>query len=158
MIRLPAATAAAIVLGLLGCPGAQAWCDEDCAYEAHEAAYERATEREYAREEAGEDGYVIERSRSSRGERRAARNTDYSRPDQRNGAAMKRVAGPRAEPPPSVETSRGPTKVATENSTIATGTTRIAEDDSSGQETPRREVGCKTFFPSAGMTMSVPCD
>jgi hypothetical protein len=45
--------------------------------------------------------------------------------------------------------------VAGENSSIASETTQIAKDDTSGR---KREVGCKTFFPSVGMTLSVPCD
>jgi hypothetical protein len=48
--------------------------------------------------------------------------------------------------------------VATENSSIATGESEVAEDDSSGRAAFRKELGCKKFFASAGMTLTVPCE
>lgn len=155
MIKLPAAGAAALLLCLLGISDARAWCDEDCAYEAHEAAYERAAEREYAREEAEEEGYATGGNRGDRSSRSARRNSD-GRADQRSPPAAKRVAEPKPVPP--VDKRPAATKVATENSSIATGNTLIAVDDSLARGPSQRELGCKTFFPSVGMTLSVPCD
>lgn len=156
-----------MLLSLLSIPHANAWCDEDCAYEAHEAAYERASEREYAIEEAVEEGYVPDRRRGERAyrsDRSGSRGRSFSQAEPRGAEAAKRAAEPQPRSAPSADQPRTRIKVATENSSIATGiatgtgTSRIAEDDSGTQAHVQREVGCKTFFASVGMTLSVPCD
>jgi hypothetical protein len=165
MTKLPAVGAAAtILLTLLCAPDARAYCDEDCAYEVHEAAEERASEHAYAREEAAEEGYVRDDRRSERApqrepqrDKRAARVKESETPAARQVPSVKRVAEPQPEPqtPAPEQRKSAPKSVASENSSIASETTQIAEDDTSGR---KREVGCKTFFPSVGMTLSVPCD
>lgn len=170
MIKLPAACAAILFLGLAASPSAYAYCDEDCAAVHEEAAYEHAA----AREEAAEEGYAIDPRRGEREaamERQAmrereARREAQSRKEQSRQEARRSIPARRGaeepepvrQPAPSTE-KQARTKVATENSSIASGaSTRMAEDDGSDRPPPRREVGCKTFFPSAGMTLSVPCD
>ena len=160
MLRLLAATTFTLLTLAAVTPGATA-CDEDCAYERHEAAYERAYERESAREEAAEEGYY---NRGSSG---------YSGASRRRAAAQR--AAPRqqepeqtvAEPKPSTPAQSEPrtvrTKVAKESSSIATGSREIAADDVSSDDALRerktsRSTGCKSYFPSVGMTLSVPCD
>ncbi|MFA5898414.1 MAG: hypothetical protein WC829_04800 [Hyphomicrobium sp.] len=160
MIKIPAVGAVAIMLSFLGIPHAQAWCDEDCVYEAYEAAEEREAQRADAREEAAEAGYYVPDRRSTDRSSKSARNSTRSRDSDRSAAreheVAKRVGEPAREPTPSVDKRRSPTNVASENSSITTETTRIATDDGGGRV--EREVGCKTFFPSVGMTVSVPCD
>ena len=65
---------------------------------------------------------------------------------------------PSRDPAPSTQTRTPRTKVAKENSSISTesGSNRIAEDDT--YERPAKAVGCKKYFASAGMTLSVPCE
>lgn len=154
MTKLTAVRAAICCLSLACVPEAQAWCDEDCAYEAHEAAYERAVELQGAREDGDDEGYAIQDRRALRSQRSEKSAEPSAPPTQR------RVAAPRSEPTPAVEKPRPPprSKVAIESSSIATGATKVAEDDSGGREVVRRDVGCKTFFPSVGMTLSVRCD
>jgi len=158
MIKLISAAAAALALCVIASPDARAWCDEDCAYEAQEAAYERAAEREYAREEAEEDGYGpagghrVSRSRDLSGS--SARSREPARSAARRGAEAPRLSEPDA--PRSTPVRRGERQIARENSSIATGNAQVAADDSFDQPL-RREVGCKSFFPSVGMTLSVSC-
>jgi hypothetical protein len=47
-----------------------------------------------------------------------------------------------------------------ENSSISTvdGPVAAVETDTSEKVAEVRDVGCKKFFPSAGMTLSVPCE
>jgi hypothetical protein len=51
------------------------------------------------------------------------------------------------------------TKVAKENSSISTesGSDRVAEEDTF-ERRPAKAVGCKKYFASVGMTLSVPCE
>jgi hypothetical protein len=170
MIKLSAASAAMLLLCLAGSPSAYAYCDEDCAAAHEEAAYEHAT----AREEAAEEGYgryprqderAAAMERQAMREREASREASKRREQSREEARRlnaKRVAepdpAPKSEPAPSSEKQRPRSKVASENSSITIGTTQIAEDNTPAGVPSRREVGCKTFFPSAGMTLSVPCD
>ena len=142
-------SATLIIFGPMSMSSASAWCDEDCAYEAHEEAYERAA----AREEAEEAGYIIARPtrrRQHRDDNQAYASKSPTSPKRGNEQQVARRSGGS-----SVRTG---TAAASENSSIATGLTRVAGggDNPSGQ--PRREVGCKTFFPTVGMTLSVPCD
>jgi len=135
-------------------------CDEDCAYEAHEAAYERAEERSSAREEAAEEGYSYGGRRSSgfpsRREQAAARAAQAQKAAAQSSES--RRAEPKPDPAPSTQTRSPRTKVAKENSSISTenGSKRLAEDDS--YQRPAKAVGCKKYFASAGMTLSVPCE
>lgn len=52
----------------------------------------------------------------------------------------------------------------TEHSTISTGTssasggTNVAVGTEAVSETPEHAVGCKKFFPTVGMTLTVPCE
>ncbi len=69
-----------------------------------------------------------------------------------------------AEPKPSSPAQSQPrtvrTKVANESSSIATGSSEVASDDLYEDARPRkasRATGCKSYFPSVGMTLSVPC-
>ncbi|MEI9901476.1 MAG: hypothetical protein WDN31_16550 [Hyphomicrobium sp.] len=150
MTKLPAASAAAILLCLFSIPDARAGCDEDCVYEAHEAAYEQASERAYAREEAAEEGYVLNTGRgegSSRKEKRAASPKDLDPAEARSAPAAKRVTEPRPAPAPASETPRARTKVASENSSITTGTTQLAEDDVSPRTALQREGRLQDVLP-----------
>lgn len=157
MIKLLAACAAAfITLTAAVAPGASA-CDEDCAYEAHEAAYERAYERGSAREEAAEESYYSSGGRrsgsASRRERaaRAEKSAAWS-------SASRRAEPKPVDPAPSTESRTPRTKVAKENSSVSTepGSDRIAED--TFERRPAKAVGCKEYFASVGMTLSVPCE
>jgi hypothetical protein len=159
MLRLLAAsTVTLLTFTAAVTPGAKA-CDEYCAYDRQEAAYERAYEREAAREEAAEEGYYGRRSSESSGasRRRAAQR---SAPRQQQ---PEQVAEPKPSTPAQSEPRTVRTKVAKENSSIATGSKEIAADDASYEDAPRerkpsRSTGCKSYFPSVGMTLSVPCD
>jgi hypothetical protein len=75
---------------------------------------------------------------------------------------QKRYSEPRSEPEPtpasSTRSQSSRSKVATENSTITSGSTELADDNSFSRPAAKRDVGCKTFFPATGMTLSVPCD
>jgi flagellar biosynthesis/type III secretory pathway protein FliH len=140
-------------------PAAHA-CDEDCAYEAQEAAYERAYEREAAREEAAEEGYDSgSRSGSARRRGQAAQGRTAKRSSVPL-AAERQTAEPKPDPTPRTQTPTPRIKVAKENSSISTGSgadrREVAEDDSYVQ--PAKTIGCKTYLPSVGMTLSVPCD
>jgi hypothetical protein len=154
MIRLLAATAATLLaVAITSAPDASAGCDEDCAYEAQEAAYERAYERAYAREEAEEEGYYSpQRRSSSRSSRRRAQAERATKQ-----APQKYLAEPKPTAPSQSQPRTPRTRIASENSSIATGESDVAEDDSFGLAA-RREVGCKKFIASAGMTLSVPCE
>lgn len=165
MMKLLAASAALFTIAVAGSQPARAWCDEDCAYEMHEAAQESAYERAAAREEAQEEG---SRYRGSdRDEQRAMRaRMQQSERDARDTSSeakrsrQKSVSEPRVEPEPAPSTraQSARSKVATENSSITSGSTQLADDNSFGRATSRRDLGCKTFFPATGMTLSVPCD
>jgi hypothetical protein len=158
MLRLLAATAVTLLtLAAAATPGAKA-CDEDCAYERHEAAYERAYERESAREEAAEEGYYSRGSSGSSGasRRRAQRATPRQQQPEQT------VAEPKPSTPAQSEPRTVRTKVAKENSSVATGSRDVATDYVIFEDTPRerkaaRSTGCKSYFPSVGMTLSVPC-
>lgn len=153
MNKLLPLSAALVIFSSSPMSAALAWCDEDCVIEAHEAAYERAA----AREEAEEEGYVIERQthqRPRQGERRQVEQT-YAR--SRPSPAKRNDEQPAARQP--ADSSSQPRATAkSENSSIATGGTRLAEGNDDRSEPAHREVGCKTFFPTVGMTLSVPCD
>ena len=161
MLRLLAATAVTLLtLTAAATPGAKA-CDEDCAYERHEAAYERAYEREAAREEAAEEGYYSRGSSGSSGASRRRAAAQRAAPRQQQ--LEQTVAEPKPSTPAQSEPRTVRTKVAKENSSVATGSRDVAADDGSYEDTPRerktsRPTGCKSYFPSVGMTLSVPCD
>jgi hypothetical protein len=154
---LAVAAATFIALTTAFSPSVRA-CDEDCAYEAHEAAYERAEENASVREEAAEEGYSYGGRRSSgspsRREQAAARGAQKAAAQ----SSESRHAEPKADPAPSTQTRSPRTRVAKENSSISTenGSKRLAEDDS--YERPTKAVGCKKYIASAGMTLSVPCE
>ncbi|CAN1722477.1 conserved exported protein of unknown function [Hyphomicrobium sp. 1Nfss2.1] len=153
MNKLLTLSAALMVFGSFSMSSALAWCDEDCVIEAHEAAYERAA----AREEAEEEGYVIEpqtRQRPRRGEPRQIEQT-YAR---NRPSPAKRDDEPPVTRQPADSRSQTRATAKIENSSIATSGTRLAEGDDYRSEPAHREVGCKTFFPTVGMTLSVPCD
>lgn len=154
MIR-PLAASAAVLLSLtvVSSPSARAGCDEDCAYEAQEAAYERAYERAAAREEAEEEGYYRPERSASKASRRRAKVARAEKATQ-----QKHIAEPKPTAPAQSQPRTPRTKVASENSSIASGHDEVAEDDSFGRPAVVREVGCKKFIASAGMTLSVPCE
>lgn len=153
MNKLLPLSATLMIFGSLPISAALAWCDDDCVIEAHEAAYERAA----AREEAEEEGYVVEQQPRHRPRRDEPRQAEQTYARTRQSAAKRDDDQPVARrPADSSSQPRATAKI--ENSSIATSGTRLAEgtDDRSG--TAHREVGCKTFFPTVGMTLSVPCD
>lgn len=159
MIKLLAASAAAfITLTAAVAPGASA-CDEDCAYEAHEAAYERAYERGSAREEA-EEGYYSSGGRRSGSASRRERAALAAQAEKSaaSSSASRRAEPKPVDPAPSTESRTPRTKVAKENSSVSTesGSDRIAED--TFERRPAKAVGCKKYFASVGMTLSVPCE
>lgn len=154
---LTVAASTLIALSAAFGPGAHA-CDEDCAYEAQEAAYERAYEREAAREEAAEEGYYSgSRSGSARRRGQAAQARAAKRSSEPL-AAERQTAEPKPDPTPRTQTPSPRIKVAKENSSISAGSGQreVAEDDS--YVPPVKAIGCKTYLPSVGMTLSVPCD
>jgi pyruvate/2-oxoglutarate dehydrogenase complex dihydrolipoamide acyltransferase (E2) component len=155
MIRLPAATAAILLaFTFVSSPGARA-CDEDCYYEAQEAAYERDYERASAREEAAEEGYDPSEGRSSS---RSSRRAKPDRAVAKQAAPTKNGAEPKPSTPaqsPASASTR--TKVAAEPSSITSGSNDVAVDDRQ-EPRPAKAEGCKSYFPSVGMTLSVPCD
>lgn len=171
MIKLLAAGAAAMTFALAGSENASAWCDEDCLYEAHEAAqetaYERAAERSERLEEPDDEARTFRAMR--RGDDRAAaaammqknarssraRQMELQRAAQRDRSDNEARASEPSTPP--IE-APSPSKAANENSSIATASTRIADDDGYARPSSRPDPGCKTFFPATGMTLSVPCD
>ena len=161
MIKLLAASAAAfITLTATLAPAARA-CDEDCAYEAHEAAYESAYERASAREEAAEEGYSSYEGRRSSGS--PSRRGQADRAARAEKSAASSSESRRAEPKPvdpEPRTSSTPrTKVADENSSISTESgSDLFADDNSSQRRPAKAIGCRKYFPAAGMTLSVPCE
>lgn len=168
-MKLSVTSAAALLLAsLFASPVAYAYCDEDCAYERQEAAYERAYERASGSED--DEGY----GRQSRG--------GYSQP---SGRSARRA--PQPEPPAETKSSSQSSSksrktaredepsgskptvttrsqrlrdgdVANENSSIVGGSSQVAEDDTQEPRPAKRAVGCKTYFPSVGMTLSVRCD
>lgn len=167
MIKLLAISTAACLAGIcLFGPGALA-CDEDCAEEMHEAAYERAYEHTEAREEAAEEGYVVTgggrgASRSDSRREQATRGETRKAPPARTESRVaepKPDSAPQPEPQPRSkrDTGRG-RAIVDENSSISTGDSRYASDDSYERPASVKPVGCKTYFPSVGMTVSVPCD
>jgi hypothetical protein len=155
---LAAGAAACLAFTCLPGSGAIA-CDEDCAYEMQEAAYERAE----AREEAAEEGYYPSQSRGdSRSMRRReqAAGKSAQRRARKSAAGESSVTEPKSEPDPEPKTltrSKRGTAVVNENSSISNGSSRFAEDDTV-ERVSTKPVGCKTYFPSVGMTISVPCD
>jgi hypothetical protein len=161
MLRLLAATAVTLLtLTAAVTPGAKA-CDEDCSYERQEAAYERHYERESAREEAAEEGYYNRGSSGYSGASRRRAAAQRSAP--REAPAEPTIAEPKPSTPAQSEPRTVRTKVAKENSSVATGSRDVAADDSNYEDAPRerktsRSTGCKSYFPSVGMTLSVPCD
>jgi hypothetical protein len=171
MNKLTVASAASLLLAALatGSP-VRAYCDEDCAYERQEAAYERAYERAHGYDEDEGEGY----SRPSGGgaQRRARKAPQAERP-----AELKSAAGARsqskarvtedeqsAEPAPAKRSSARSRSgsVMSENSSIVVRSRELgrefAEDDTETRRPSTRAVGCKTYFPSVGMTLSVRCD
>jgi hypothetical protein len=154
MIKLLGVSAATfLALATTFASGARA-CDEDCAYEAHEAAYERAYERESMREEAAEEGYYSsEGRRSSRSSRRREQAAQKQK-----ASSESRIAEPKPDPEPRTQSRTPRTKLATENSSISGGSSasQTAEDDTYNQ--PVKAVGCKKYIASAGVTLSVPCE
>jgi hypothetical protein len=160
MLKLFVATITLLTLSAVVTPGAKA-CDEDCAYEHQEAAYERHYERESAREEAAEEGYYNRGSSGNSGASR--RRAAAQRAAPREAPAERTVAEPKPSNPAQSEPRTVRTKVAKENSSVATGSRDIAADDGSLDDAPRerktsRSTSCKSYFPSVGMTLSVPCD
>ena len=81
------------------------------------------------------------------------------------GSAKKRIV--KSEPvAKKVETAKvapSETQAETENSTISTATLELSENVDAGkapvEETKvSKNVGCKKFFPTVGMTLTVPCE
>lgn len=166
MLKLLAASTVALTLVAVSGP-AHAYCDEDCAYEMHEAAQEAAYERATAheeREEEASDRY----QRDPRYDQRAGalrmqkeQETRAQRSEPKRSAQQKRAIDRRAaepEPEPATQIHQPIAKVATENSSITSVTTRLADESGSERPAGQRDVGCKTFFPATNMTLSVPCD
>jgi len=160
MIQHSAIAAALLLISMAIGSTAHAGCDEYCADEAREAAYERAYERAYEAED--DDGYY---TASRRGSRQQNRRTAGIEREAGRGASRKAAVSP--QPPISTRAERLAASggARTEHSSIATGeeggsgagTRDLAADDSFHRQ-PARAVGCKTYFPSVGMTLSVACD
>ena len=114
--------------------------DRECEYD----AVERDDDNEYERS----DRYVYQRA--SRQERPTVRAESKRHP-----ADPVAVATPEPEPqPPPAKKIAKP-----ENSSIATAGDEITEPSTAKSKVAQaREVGCKSFFASAGMTLSVPCE
>jgi hypothetical protein len=158
---LAVAAATLIALNASFSAGAHA-CDEDCAYEAQEAAYERQA----AREEAAEEGYSSggsgsgSRSASRRAAEAAQAKAAQAKRSSEPPAAKRQTAEPKPDPTPRTQTSSPRVKVANENSSISTGSDygdrEVAEDDTHVR--PVKSIGCKAYLPAVGMTLSVPCD
>jgi hypothetical protein len=72
--------------------------------------------------------------------------------------ASKPVSVAKVEEPEATETPRQVSQM--ENSSISTvdGTVATVETGQPEMIAEARDVGCKKFFPSAGMTLSVPCE
>lgn len=167
-MKLSATSAAALLLAtILASPAAHAYCDEDCAYERHEAAYERAEERQSAQEEY--EGYGRQSRGFSQPSGRSARRAPQPEPQESKSSSQSesktrkavREDEPSSESKPTVTTRSQRLRdgdVANENSSIVGGTSRVAEDDTQEPRPAKRTVGCKTYFPSVGMTLSVRCD
>lgn len=163
MIKLSATSAAALLLATIFAGPAHAYCDEDCAYERQEAAYERAYERSYQEDD---EGYGRPSRGASRSFRRSktARAEPQSEPRAAKSKSRTKTAGDddtADEPKSAKRTKLGARNgaVKNENSSIAEGSTRLAEDD--GEPVPRKSnkaLGCRSYLPSVGQTVSVPCD
>jgi len=151
LLAVSAATVLALTTLLGSGSGARAGCDEDCQYELQESAYERAYDRD---DERDDDEY-------ERSERRHFYQPARSREQPTVGAEAKRsirpvaVASPDPEPQPPAARKISET----ENSSIATGDDEVAEPSAAERKVATaKDVGCKKFFASAGMTLSVPCE
>ena len=158
MIRLLAGSAAAfITLAAALAPAASA-CDEDCVYEAHEAASERAYERASAREEAAEEGYYSpEGRRSSGSSSRKRRRPGQQKPPLNPLKAAAPSPSPsirRLVPRAAHRALRSPPRIPRFRADPAP--VKPPEDDTHDQ--PAKAVGCKKYIASAGVTLSVPCE
>ena len=153
LLAVIAATVLALTALLGSGSGARAGCDEDCQYEAQENAYERAYERD---DERDDDEYERSGRRHfyqpvSRREQPTVR-AEAKRP-------VRPVAVATPEPQPQPRTAREIAE--TENSSITTADDGAPEADTTGSQKKVAEAkdgGCKKFFASAGMTLSVPCE
>jgi hypothetical protein len=95
----------------------------------------------------------------------AARQAAARRLAAKKAAAQKAARLAKAEAPKTVIKDEAPQKVAkAENSSIATSKGKVAEAKPAKAEgkvekvAAARDLDCKQFFPSVGMTLSVPCD
>jgi hypothetical protein len=71
-----------------------------------------------------------------------------------------KVAVAKVEPEAEIETTE---PVVSENSSISTASGKVAEAKTMATPKPEKiaavkEVGCKKFFPSVGMTLTVSCE
>jgi hypothetical protein len=76
-------------------------------------------------------------------------------------AAPVTVAKAETEAEPKTEATTETAVAGTENSSVATGEGKVAEVKTAEPEkkvAAAKEVGCKKFFPSVGMTLSVNCE
>jgi len=169
MLRLMATSAVLALCCAACCTPVYAACDEDCAYEAEEAAYARSSAREEAREEAEEEGYAASRrsqpvqaAQPSTKRERTERTPEMRKPSPKlSRAPVSREQAPSAPAAaPAPPASPRPGRIASENSSIAGGDMQVAADETADDNPPpaRRPVGCKTYFPSVGLTVSVSCD
>ena len=166
MTRLLAASTVLLTFAAIGSGGARAWCDDDCA----EAAYERAEARAYAREEADEDGYEADDRRRTLRSVRAPAERKADRAAPKGASSARRLAQPQSPDRPRPEAPRPAQampprgKVANESSSIVTWpsaafSTRLAEESGTERRVSNGPpVGCKTYFPTVGMTLTVRCD
>ena len=130
-----------LAISAIGAGNAAAGCD-DC-YGSHDA-YEREYEREYQREMAEEYGYTEHRGG------RAEREPRRRQTQQQAKAQPKRTLDAKQASPG--------TRANSEHSSIATTDGSRTTTRSSDRIADVRDLGCKSFFPSVGMTLSVPCE
>jgi hypothetical protein len=135
--------AACILLAgsMLGSGAVIAGCDECYGYSEDERAYER----EYQRELAEEYGY------------REPRRGQSSRSSRQRTAATQPSTRPRS-PERTATRATSSAGVDNENSSITAGSADRGGRNYASRVATVREVGCKSFFPSVGMTLSVPCE
>ncbi len=110
-------------------------------------------------EKAGCGGYRVFRKRVRRSAHRSVRR----KVQVARKPAKSTVNVAKAEPKKTEETKQKVAALETENSSISTANEKVAEAQPEAAPKPEKvaavkEVGCKKFFPSVGLTLSVSCE
>ena len=118
-----------------------------------------------------EHHYTVERERRASPARRIVRSEPAAKKDDTADREPAKLQAENENSSISVMTetpTNNPTKIEQgeergENSSIALASTQVvttakAPVTETAQETPSKPVDCKKFFPSAGLTVTVPCD